>query len=71
MAIIEHDWVWETATVSGTGSVTLPGTPAQTGAQLLPIAQAPALDWSHPFEPTFTTSTSAPEPYIYGPFIGK
>ena len=33
MAIIEHDWVWETATVSGTGSVTLPGTPAQTGAR--------------------------------------
>ena len=47
------------------------GTITQTGSQLLPIAQAPALDWSHPFEPTFTTSTSAPEPYIYGPFIGK
>jgi hypothetical protein len=33
MAIIEHDRVWETATVTGTGSITLAGTPAATGAR--------------------------------------
>ena len=33
MAIIEHDRVWETATVTGTGNITLAGTPAATGAR--------------------------------------
>lgn len=33
MAIIEHDRVWETATVTGAGSITLAGTPAATGAR--------------------------------------
>lgn len=47
------------------------GTITQTGSTLLPLSQAPTLDMSHPFEPTFTTATTAPGPYIYGPFIGK